>query len=400
MLDTEIPLPAGPRPIPAPAPAGDRPPPHICFVAPEAWPVFSGQAGIDVIGGAEVQQSILARLLARAGYRVSMICLDYGQADRVTVDGVAVYKAHTPDAGVPVLRFLHPRLTSMWKSMLAVDADIYYQRTAAALTAVVAAFCRQHGKRSIYAAASDPDFLPGRQEIRFRRDRWLFEQGLAMVDRLVVQNETQQRQCLENYGRQSVLIPSCYTLPADARPGTGNIVLWVGTLRRGKRPEYFLEIARRLPQFKFVMIGGAGGGPNDADYFDKIRKIGTGLPNLEFTGFLPLTRVEPYFDRAAVLVNTSIHEGMPNTFLQAWARGVPTVAFVDTGARQGSIPVYHIARTLEDAADEIAVLLTDPVYRTGASARCLEYFTGNHGEAGVLARYQRLLAELVGPEHA
>src|SRR5690348_14621040 len=95
--------------------------PHICFVAPHAWPVFSHDPNNGFIGGAEVQQSILARALVRAGYRVSMICLDFGQPQEVLLDGVRVVKTYRPDAGLPVFRFLHPRMTAMWRAMRAVD---------------------------------------------------------------------------------------------------------------------------------------------------------------------------------------------------------------------------------------------------------------------------------------
>jgi len=371
--------------------------PHVCFVAPTTWPVLSGDPHIDVIGGAEVQQSILARLLARAGYPVSMICLDYGQAQRLAVDGVMVHKTHTPDAGLPVLRFIHPRMTTMWQAMAEVNADIYYQRAAGMLTAVVAAFCRRHHKKSIYAGASDHDFLPGRQDIRYRRDRWLFERGLRRVDRLVVQNPTQQRYCRDNYDLPSTLIASCYALPATSRPGHGKSVLWVGSMHRNKRPELFLELASRLPQWQFVMVGGPAGGHGDAEFFAEIRQMAKRLPNVECTGFLPLAQVEAYFDRAAVLVNTSTHEGIPNTFLQAWARGIPSVAFVDTGARLHDAPVYRIAGNIEDMVAEIERLQRDEIYHRRSSTRCREYFTRTHSPDGVLSQYAQLFDELAGP---
>ena len=366
--------------------------PHICFVAPEVWPVLSRSADIEVVGGAEVQQSILARLLARAGYRVSMICFDYGQPKRVRLDGIAVLRCHARDAGLPVWRFIHPRLTGIWHAMCEINADIYYQRSAGMLTAVVAAFCHRHDKRSIYAGASDSDFMPERQLIRYRRDRWLFERGLAAVDTIIVQNETQQRDCLARYHRNATLIPSCYELPANSHPGAGEYVLWVATLRPGKRPELFLELARRLPHRRFVLAGGAAGNdPGGKAYFEAIKTAASHLPNVEFTGFLPLAQIEPRFDRARVVVNTSTFEGMPNVFLQAWARSIPTVAMIDVGARWQGKPLYCVAADLDRAAAEIERLFDDDLYRARAASRCRDYFAATHASEAVLARYRRIL---------
>ncbi|HEX8963283.1 MAG TPA: glycosyltransferase family 4 protein [Rhodocyclaceae bacterium] len=370
--------------------------PHVCFVAPETWPVLSGDERTEVVGGAELQQSLIARMLVRAGYRVSMICLDYGQPARVNIDGIDVIRAHRPDAGIPVLRFVHPRITAMWRAMRAVDADIYYQRSPAALTAVVAAFCRRHGRQSIYAGASDTDFLPGQQTLRFRRDRWLFERALATVDAIVVQNETQQRDCREHYQRRSTVIPSCYELPADARPGAGDRVLWVGTMRPDKRPDILLELARRLPHRRFAMIGGAARGDAGGEaYYKAIAAAAAHLPNVEMLGFLPLSRTEPWFDRARMLVSTSSVEGMPNVFLQAWARGVPTVAFIDVGARLDGAPVYPVAKDAAEAAAQIERLFEDDIERAHAGARCRDYFAARHSSHETLACYRRVLDELV-----
>lgn len=370
--------------------------PSICFVAPLAWPVLSGDTSIAVVGGAEVQQSILARLLAQLGYPVSMICLDYGQANGTAVDGVKVYRAFRPQAGIPGLRFFHPRLTSLWRAMADADADIYYQRSADMLTAVVAGFCRRHGRHSIFAGASDGDFIPGQQMIAWRRDRWLFERGLAHVDAVVVQNRAQQESCLHHYGRPATLIPSCYELPADARPGAGDIVLWVGNLRSSKRPELFVEMARRLPARRFVLIGDATMDPLSAESLASIRRAAAELGNLELTGYLPLAQAERYFDRAKVVVNTSIVEGMPNTFLQAWARGVPTIAFIDVGAKQDGTSVYRIVSGIDEAVTEIERLFADEIHFQHASRRCGDYFARTHASAAVIQRFSRLLDGLGG----
>ena len=51
---------------------------HICFVSPYIWPVLSRDAGIRMVGGAEVQQSVLIRLLRRDGYAdVRLLCHDH-----------------------------------------------------------------------------------------------------------------------------------------------------------------------------------------------------------------------------------------------------------------------------------------------------------------------------------
>ncbi|HZN86248.1 MAG TPA: glycosyltransferase family 4 protein [Burkholderiales bacterium] len=361
---------------------------RVCFVAPRAWPVLSGDAAIPIVGGAEVQQSLLARLLAAHGHRVSMICLDYGQPQRARVDGIEVIKTFGMTQGLPMLRFLHPRVTSMWRAMREVDAEIYYFRSASMWLGVLAEFCRRHGRRSIYAGASNKDFVADvGGQLPYLRDRWLYRRGLAQADRIVAQNEAQRASLRATHGRDAVVIPSCYQAPARrgaaANPAARDRVLWVGTVHENKRPELFLELAARLPHRRFVLIGGPR--PGGEAFYERIRAQAAAAPNVEATGFLPLAEVEPWFDRARVLVNTSTYEGMPNTFLQAWARGVPTVATVDVGA-----PVHQVVPNPEDLPGRVEAAFDNPAL----GARCREYFERNHSPAGVLARYEELFASL------
>jgi hypothetical protein len=50
------------------------------------------------------------------------------------------------------------------------------------------------------------------------------------------------------------------------------------------------------------------------------------LPNLEILPSRPRAELMELVDRAVAIVNTSDHEGMPNTFLEGWARGVPALS--------------------------------------------------------------------------
>ena len=370
--------------------------PHVCFVSPYMWPVLSRDTQIRIVGGAEVQQTILARMLARNGYRVSLVTLDYGQPDGAVVDGVTVYKTCRMQDGIPVVRFLHPRLTSLWRALRKADADIYYQRSADMATGVVAEFARRSGRRAIFAGASDNDFERGKEQIRFTRDRWLYYHGLARVDRIVVQNETQKEHCRRQFGRDSVLVPSCYELPPHSKPGGGDLVLWVATVHEYKRPDWALEVARRLPHRRFVMIGGVStrGTRLTPGYYEGIQKAAAEIPNLDFKGFLPLEEADRYFDKAHVFLNTSVHEGVPNTFMQSWARGVPTVSTVDVGARLHDQYVYPVVSSVEQAAAEVERLFTDQLHWARSAARVREYFDANHSPAQTLARYERIFDEL------
>ena len=371
--------------------------PHVCFVAPTTWPVFAGARDIPVVGGAEVQQSMIAPGLVRRGWRVSMITLDYGQPDRSVVRGVTVHRLHKPGAGLPVVRFVHPRFTTLWRAMQSVDADVYYQRTAAVYTAWTALFCRVRGRRSVYAGASDVDFVPGEEDIRYARDRAIYRWGVRHVDEVIVQNEAQGAQLREHFGREGTLVPSCYVPPEGARSDRAGYVLWTASVRPSKRPEILIEIARRLPHCRFVMIGGPDPGRREQEYMRAITEAAASLPNLEMRGFVPFAAAERAFDGARVVLNTSVYEGFPNTFLQAWARGIPTVGLIDTGSRRDGEPVYDIANDAAEAAVKLDRLMRDDIAWAAASQRVAAHFRASHSIDAVLDAYERVLAVPAAP---
>ncbi|MHB1529482.1 MAG: glycosyltransferase family 4 protein [Acidiferrobacteraceae bacterium] len=343
------------------------------------------------MGGAEVQQCHLARGLAQRGYRVSMVCMDHGQEDGVVVDGIRVLKAHTPAGGLPVLRFVYPRFTSVWRALRRSNADVYYQRGGGVHTAYAAAFCRRHERTFIYAAASNADFYPDLPYIRYARDRVLFRWGLRRAHVVVVQNPTQLAACRQNLNIPVTLIKSGYVPPGHMRTHAGHYVLWVASLRDGKRPEWFIELARRLPHCQFRMVGGA----DSPDYERHLRQVAAPVANLELVGFVPYADIEQHFDGARLFVNTSRQEGFPNTYLQAWARGIPTVGTVAIGDTRDGAPVGIEVHTLDELTETVAQLMQDDQARELAGARCLACFEEQHSLTAVLHDYTSLMETLI-----
>jgi glycosyltransferase involved in cell wall biosynthesis len=369
----------------------------VCFVAPTAWPVVARSTEVPIVGGAEVQQGFIARALAQRGYRVSMISLDYGQEEGSVVDGIRMYKAQRPDEGIPIIRFVHPRITKMWRAMKRVNADIYYNRSSSVVTALTALFCRRFNKRSIYAAASDMDFVPGREEIELARDKWIFQWGLKRVDEVVVQHAGQQLNYRRNYGREATLIPSCCVPPAGAHNDRAGYALWVARMGESKRPELLVEIARRMPGIRVVMVGGPGGGPRGEALYRAVREAAASVPNLELVGFVPYAGIDRWFNGARILINTSKFEGFPNTFLQAWSRGIPTVSLLDTQSLEDGVPVSALAQGVEDGAEQARRLMTDDLAWQQASQRAQRHFRRVHSVDAMLVRYEHLLATLGTP---
>ena len=315
-------------------------PRRICFVSNNVYTALTNTSA-PYIGGAEVQQAIIGRCLQQKDHQVSFVTTVFcGQRDDEVIDGMEVYKTYASEDGVPVVRFFWPRLSRLWQSLKKADADVYYQRCADKATGICALFCRRYGRKFVFSGAHDTDF---ERQINLKlRERILYRWGLRNADIILVQSEQQKRLLRENYGLDGYVMANVY--PTRELTKAEGYVLWVGNMKEFKRPLLCLEVARRFPQVKFIMIGGPGSG--STKLYDQVRA--QKLPNVEFLGFQPLEITEKYFDRASLLLNTSSVEGFPNTYLQAWSRGIPTVGTFDPN---GTIAKNNLGRVVTDVSE-------------------------------------------------
>ena len=373
----------------------------MCFIAVHIYPVLAGHRGIAFVGGAEVQQSVQMRALLRAGCRISVLTKDHGQPDVVDCDGITVYKI--PDAGRrgwPGLRFFHPRMSDLVRLLWRISPDIVFMQTAGEQVASAAVYARTSGRPFVFAGASDKDFvmgpLPGMPAQHTAMYRW----GLRAAEAVVVQNVAQLELLKRHFRRNGHLIQNGYEEP-QAQPGDfdGN-VLWAATVKPLKRPDLVLALARRLRHLRFLMVGGPGVDRGAQAYFDGIAHQARGLSNLTMTGHVPFRDVGLAFDEASVCLNTSDYEGLPNTFMQAWLRGIPTLSFVRPESAPG-ISGTQACDDLDHMALRLDRLTRDRAAWTAASQACRRHFDDHHTIDVAVQRYLEVFDRVLqGRRHA
>ncbi len=373
--------------------------PRICFVGLHNLPVLAREYNAHGIGGEEVQHTLLARALAARGYEVSMVVMDYGQAEGAEWEGIKTYKTYRSEDGLPVLRFFHPRWTGVWAALRRADADIYYLSCASLRVGLTALFSRMHRRKLVFRIASDMDCEPQKLLIEYNywRDRRIYEYGLRHADAILAQSLHQQDTMRRNYGLSSTLASMLVDQPRDVSTFERRTipVLWVSNIRQLKRPDLALDFAFGDPDIAVHMVGGRIA--DSQGLFDSTAQRASQLPNVVFHGQVPYHEVNDYFANALVFLNTSDIEGFPNSYLQAWSRGTPVVAFFDPDgliAREG---LGIAVRDMEEMRGAVKELVTNRERWLAASARCVAFMRREFNDDRILAPYLDTFRRLSDP---
>ncbi len=372
--------------------------PSICFVAPNNYAVLSGRSDLPHIGGAEVQRAIIARELVNRGYRVSFVTTDHGQSDGIEHDGITVYKMCSWDDGLPVVRFVHPRWSSLHRAMARANADIYYHRTAGAETGQVAFFCRTRRRKMIYAVACDPECERELWFFTARREKWLYKYGLKSADRVIAQTPMQQQMLRDNFNRDAVIIRSCTADPGaiDRNPPATDepkTLLWLGRFAEQKGLDFLLDLADKNPQHRFDLIGA----PNTSSaYARRIVARAETMPNVHLLGHVPHAQVGDHYRSATALLCTSNYEGFPNTFLEAWANALPVVTRWDA---EGTVTDKRLgvhADSVDELSSKMNAMLSDPDMWKKCSTNARSHYEQTHAVAPVVDAYESVFNDLIG----
>jgi glycosyltransferase involved in cell wall biosynthesis len=286
----------------------------VAFHAPHAGPLLHPGAELPS-GGAETQVVIIARELARRGLRVAIVVADPSVPQHV--DGIDVVH-QTPRRFGPLGTF-----AATLAAVREANAPLVVQCNASMDTAYVGVATRLTRRRFVFQTVNVVDFDYGRLEPS-RLKRAAYKLGVRLAGEVVAQTGEQVRLAEERFGRPARLAV-CVSEPAPPRTRPPDAFLWIGRLAWYKRPHAYLDLAAALPDARFRMVG-VPSGPDGARLAAEIEERARSLDNVELLQPRPRDELGPLYESAVAVVNTAEFEGMPNIFLEGWARGAPALA--------------------------------------------------------------------------
>ena len=287
----------------------------------------------------------------------------------------------------------------LYRALTNLRPTVIYQRVAGGYSGVSAHYARRHGARFVWHIAHDSDVMPdasleGRNPLRRYLEKRSVEYAIRHADCIIAQTAHQARLLEQNYARKAVaVIPNFQPEPRESIDKSGPLtVLWIASLKPWKCPEAFVRLAAGLHDLtgvRFVMVGSWAAGPGERKWVQSLTSRIESTPNLEHLGPRTQSEVNGLLARAHVFVNTSLYEGFPNTFIQAWSRDVPIVSLhVDPdGLLSRERLGLFCAGSEQRLAGAVRELLAAAPLRTDFAARGREHARLRHSlaNANVLA---------------
>jgi glycosyltransferase involved in cell wall biosynthesis len=350
-----------------------RKPHDVLFYVPNAAPALLPGATRPA-GGAETQMVAVARALAARGLQVAFVV--YGERDVPPVDGIDVIVQRPPVIHLQLVRTVE-RCMRLAGSVVRGNAPVVIQRNASGITGLVALAARLTGRRFVYSSANVVDFDFGQIEPS-RLKLAAFHLGMRLANSVVVQTTEQVRLARERFGVSAHLIRSVAE-PLSPRGSVPGAFLWIGRLADYKHPEMYLELAAQVPEARFRLLGVASA-PKERQLESELEKRARSLQNVDVLEPRPRAELASLYDDAVAIVNTAEFEGMPNVFLEGWARGVPALALAhdpdDTIVRE-RVGAFADG-DLKTMAEQARALWASRHDQRELAERCIEYVRERH----------------------
>lgn len=317
-------------------------------------------------GGFGRSTRVVGRELVKRGVEVSAIVpRRAGQAPVEDLDGIRV------------LSFPWHRPLAMTRLIRECDADIYHSQHPSLATYLA---MRAMPQRRHLVTFRDPKELgdwkleltnPSLSKLQVALN-WFYEDGpfvrhaVRRLDGAFAAAPSVNDKLRRKYGypQDLELLATPVELNRNVVKSPKPIVVFVGRLDRRKRPQLFFELARKFPEVTFL----AAGRSRDQAWEQELRDCYDGIPNLKLLGFVDQfesAKLYALLSQSWILVNTSVREGLPTSFIEALANKCALLSSVDPGGATGRFGRFVGD---DDFATGLAELLRNDTWRAKGEA--------------------------------
>ncbi|MEB4801174.1 glycosyltransferase family 4 protein [Acinetobacter soli] len=175
-----------------------------------------------------------------------------------------------------------------------------------------------------------------------------------------------------------------------------NMIIFLGRIESVKRGWLFCEIAKKMPNIDFYVLGKTH---REESKNSEIMSDYYSIPNLSFVGHVEGEEKIKYLKEAKILVNTSIHEALPISFLEALSYGTLLVSNRNPEYLTSKFGI-HVGDVLGDGFDKIDLyvnaiqqLLNDEENRKKVSLEAISYIKDIHDVDKIVPKLRNAIIE-------
>lgn len=273
------------------------------------------------IGGAEMQALEISTALQKEGHSITYICYSS-----------KTYSSNEYEVSIIPTRaswdiFYYGTKNKLYKALNEIHPDIVYHRAFVPYSRFIAKWCMSNNV-PFYFHSADIYTLTRKNNSLYNilQNMWL-KYTLSHSTGVICQNK-EQYEALQNFKIKR--LKTIYNIQrTNVKPlctDKGHNLVWIAKFEQAKQPELFIDFAERFKNKNVTFTMFSSKMPKTEKNRKLLERI---LNNSQIT--LIEGKDNEYINdylcnKASLLINTSVSEGISNTFIQAWMRGVPVVS--------------------------------------------------------------------------
>lgn len=303
------------------------------------------------IGGAEMQAREIAMALEKQGHSIYYVCYSSKiySSDEFCVSIISARSKWD---------FFHYGTRKLlWNTLDTIQPDVVYHRAFVPYSRFVAQWSKKNNVPFFFHCA-DIYTLTRKNSSLYNiiQNKWL-DYTLKNANGVICQNR-EQYDVLSKYKLNKLqIIYNIHRInEAPINLNKKKNVIWIAKFEPSKQPELFIDLAERYDGEDVTFTMFSSKRPNteiNKKLLDRIRRI----PRLNLVEGKDNDYINNYLcNSASLLVNTSVSEGISNTFIQAWMRGVPVISL--NSNPDGWFDKYQIGACCKGDVLEISKLIS------------------------------------------